>query len=77
LRMLSGSTSPLSSMPNTLSTLLQASPTVHFVNLAQAVLFRDAGLMTVWPEIAKITGLGAVFLLIALSRFRAMLARQR
>ncbi|MGB5559234.1 MAG: ABC transporter permease [Paracoccaceae bacterium] len=75
LRMLSGSTSPLTSMPDALSTLLQASPTVHFVDLAQAVLFRDAGLFTVWPQILTIAALGVVFLAVALGRFRAMLAR--
>ncbi len=76
LRMLSGSTSPLSSMPDALSTLLQASPTVHFVDLAQAVLFRDAGFVAVWPQIATIAVLGAVFFAVALGRFRSMLARQ-
>lgn len=75
LRMLSGSTSPLSGMPDALGTVLQVSPTVHFVDLAQAVLFRDAGFMTVWPQIASIAALGTVFLAVALGRFRTMLAR--
>lgn len=75
LNMLSGATSPLESMPAMLQTILQASPTVHFVKLAQAVLFRDAGPEVVWPQLAVLTGLGAAFLAVALARFRSMLAQ--
>lgn len=76
LRMLSGSTSPLDSLPEPLFLLLQASPTVHFVTLAQAVLFRDAGFLAVLPQLAVLAVIGAAFLSIALLRFRRMLALQ-
>jgi ABC-2 type transport system permease protein len=76
LSMLSGATSPLESMPPVLQILLQASPTVHFVKLSQAVLFRNAGLGLMWPQLLAMSGLGALFLLFALSRFRTMLANQ-
>lgn len=76
LSMLSGATSPLTSMPQGLRLALQASPTVHYVDLAQAVLFRDAGLAIVWPRRAVVLGLGTAFLAIALARFRTMLASQ-
>lgn len=74
LNMLSGATSPIESMPPVLQLLLQASPTVHFVQLAQAVLFRAAGPEVVWPQFAILATLGAAFLAAALARFRTMLA---
>lgn len=45
LAMLSGSNTPLESMPHWLATIMQISPTVHFVSFAQAILYRGAGLM--------------------------------
>ncbi|ACJ01071.1 ABC transporter permease [Rhodospirillum centenum] len=77
LDLLSGSTTPVESMPDGLQTVLQASPAVHFVKLAQAILFRGAGIETVWPQMLLLAGLGLVFLLVALSQFRAMLARSQ
>ncbi|OYQ35994.1 ABC transporter permease [Niveispirillum lacus] len=75
LNMLSGATSPLESMPDALRTLIQLSPTMHFVQLAQAILYRGAGLEIVWPQMLVLAGLGAGFLAVALPQFRAMLAR--
>lgn len=74
VNMLSGATSPLESMPKLLQVLIQASPTVHFVKLAQAVLYRGTGIDIVWPHIVVLAGLGALFLALALTRFRGMLA---
>jgi ABC-2 type transport system permease protein len=75
LNMLSGATSPIESMPQALQVLIQASPTVHFVKLAQAVLYRAAGLEVVWPQLLTLAGLGSLFLAAALARFRTMLAK--
>ncbi len=75
LNMLSGAFSPLESMPEPIQYAIQGSPAVHFVNFAQSVLYRAAGLDIVWPHIAVLVALGAVFLAIALARFRTMLAR--
>ncbi len=77
LNMLSGATSPLESMPEGLAIALQASPTVQFVKVAQAILYRGAGIEVVWPQMLILAGLGAVFLALALSQFRAMLARSQ
>jgi ABC-2 type transport system permease protein len=76
LSMLSGATSPLESMPVALQIALQVSPTVHFVSLAQSVLFRDASVDIIWPQLITIVGLGLLFLSIALGRFRIMLTHQ-
>ncbi|MGQ9368350.1 ABC transporter permease [Azospirillum sp. ST 5-10] len=74
LNLLSGASTPLESMPGVLQAAIQASPTVHFVKLAQAVLYRAAGLDVVWPQLLVLAALGGVFLAAALARFRTMLA---
>ena len=48
LALLSGGTTPLDSMPESLQKAIQFSPTTHFVSFAQAILFRGAGLDVVW-----------------------------
>jgi ABC-2 type transport system permease protein len=75
LNMLSGGASPLEAMPEPLQVAIQVSPAVHFVQFTQSVLCRGAGIDLVWQHLATIVGLGAVFLSIALARFRRMLAR--
>ena len=74
LQMLSGASSPTESMPQAVQTVMLAAPTTHFVSLAQAILFRGAGLAVVWPELLAITAIGAVFFLVALARFRRVVA---
>jgi ABC-2 type transport system permease protein len=72
--MLSGSNTPLESMPPWLAALLQLSPTVHFVSFAQAILYRGAGFTVVWPQFL-VTGVGgALVLALALLRFRRVSA---
>ena len=70
LAMLSGSNTPLESMPPWLATMLQASPTVHFVSLAQAILYRGAGFTVVWRQLLITLVMGGLFLALALLRFR-------
>lgn len=71
LRMLSGSQTPLESMPEMLQKIMQLSPATHFVRLSQAVIYRDAPITLVWPELAIMFGIGCLFFVMALSRFRA------
>ena len=70
LAMLSGSNTPLESMPPWLATMLQASPTVRFVSLAQAILYRGAGFTVVWRQLLITLVMGGLFLALALLRFR-------
>jgi ABC-2 type transport system permease protein len=77
LAMLSGSNTPLESMPAWLATIMQASPTVHFVSSAQAILYRGAGLTVVWPQFAIVALVGGLFLGLALLRFRFAVAETR
>lgn len=77
MMLLSGSTTPMESMPEWLQNAMQLSPSTHFVALSQAVLYRGAGLSIVWPEMAALTVIGAVFFTLALLRFRkALLSAQ-
>jgi ABC-2 type transport system permease protein len=74
LAMLSGSNTPLESMPPWLATIMQASPTVHFVSFAQAILYRGAGFSVVWPQFLIVALIGGLFLALALFRFRKVAA---
>ena len=68
--LLSGGNTPLESMPDTMQTVMQFVPSTHFISLAQAVLFRDAGFDVVWPQLAATGVIGAALFLAALLRFR-------
>ena len=74
LQMLSGGTTPRESMPELVQQVMLAAPTTHFVQLGQAILFRGAGFDVVWPQFIAVAAIGAVFFLIALSRFRKTIA---
>jgi ABC-2 type transport system permease protein len=74
LMLLSGATTPMESMPVWLQYLMNIiSPMPHFVVFAQDVLFRGADFSIVWPEMLIMTVLGAVYLGIALYRFRTVI----
>jgi len=68
--LLSGAHTPLESMPVALQTIMQLVPSTHFVSMAQAVLFRDAGVDVIWPNLLATAIIGAIFFLAALQRFR-------
>jgi ABC-2 type transport system permease protein len=71
LMLLSGTTTPMESMPVWLQYLMNViSPTPHFVIFAQDVLYRGADLSIVWPEILATAVIGAVYFAFALRRFR-------
>ena len=61
-------------MPLAVQTVMLAAPTTHFVSLAQAVLFRGAGLDVVWPQLLAIGAIGTAFFAVALMRFRRSIA---
>ncbi len=74
MMLLSGSNTPLESMPPWLATLMQASPAVHFVSFAQAILYRGAGFAVVWPQFLIVALIGSLFFGLALLRFRKVAA---
>jgi len=75
MNMLSGSNTPLESMPSWLATAMQASPSTHFVSFAQAILYRGAGFGVVWPQFVAVALIGGLFFGLALLRFRSTAAQ--
>jgi ABC-2 type transport system permease protein len=75
MNMLSGSNTPLESMPPWLATIMQASPSTHFVSFAQSILYRGAGIAVVWRQFALVAGIGGLFFLLAILRFRSSAAQ--
>jgi ABC-2 type transport system permease protein len=75
MNLLSGSNTPLESMPYWLATAMQASPSTHFVSFAQAILYRGAGIGVVWPQFVFVGVVGVLFLAIAILRFRSISAQ--
>ena len=72
---LSGSNTPLESMPPWLATIMRASPSTHFVSFAQSILYRGAGIDVVWPEFFATALIGSLFFALALWRFRSVTAQ--
>jgi ABC-2 type transport system permease protein len=77
LQMLSGGMTPSESMPEMVRIVMQAAPTTHFVSIAQAILYRGAGLSIVWPQFAAIALIGSVFFVASLMRFRAAVSQMQ
>jgi ABC-2 type transport system permease protein len=76
MQLLSGSNTPMESMPVWLQYVMRTiSPTPHFVEFAQAVLYRGAGLSIVWRQLAAIAVIGAIYLAISLRQFRRMMVQ--
>jgi ABC-2 type transport system permease protein len=75
MNMLSGSNTPLESMPAWLATVMQASPSTHFVSFAQSILYRGAGIDVVWPEFLAVASVGGLFFFLAILRFRSTAAQ--
>lgn len=74
LQMLSGGSTPRESMPQAVQDIMQLAPTTHFIQIGQAILYRGAGMDTVWPSFLALTVIGAAFFLFALRRFRKTLS---
>lgn len=70
MEMLSGGMTPRESMPEFLQYLMLIAPTTHFVELAQAILYRGAGLNVVWPAFLWLIGIALVFFYVAWKRFK-------
>ena len=73
LQVLSGAQTPRESMPEFVQGIMLAAPNTHFVMLAQAILFRGAGLDVVWPQLLMLLLIGAGLFALSLRQFRAFL----
>ena len=73
-QLLSGSSTPMESMPVWLQYVMQTiSPTPHFVSFAQAVLFRGADITLVWRPMVAMIIIGVVYFIVAQRRFRRVI----
>lgn len=70
LNMLSGGMTSRESMPQFVQDVMQTMPTTHFVSLAQAILYRGADFLIVWPQFIYLIIIGGAFFGAALLRFR-------
>ena len=68
--MLSGGLTPRESMPLIIQRIMLISPTTHFISASRGILFRGAGIESVWREFIYMFLIGAVLFSITLSRFR-------
>lgn len=77
IQFLSGGETPVEGQPEWLqaSTLLLASR--HFIAASQAIIFKGAGLASIWPELAAIVVLGLALLMASLMLFRRSVASDR
>ncbi|MDJ0630851.1 MAG: ABC transporter permease [Rhodobacter sp.] len=75
--MLSGGMSPIESQPDYVQPFTWLLPSRHFMEFAQAVVFRGADIGAVWPVMLNMAALGAVFLAISLLIFRRSITAGR
>ncbi len=76
MNMLSGGMTPLESMPEVLQFVMSFVPSTIYVSLAQAVLFRDADLSIIWPQMLLMLAVGLMLFVYSTLRFRSFLERQ-
>lgn len=74
MMMLSGGMTPIESQPPWLQPITQLLPSRHFMAYSQAIVFRGAGIETVWPELLAMVGLGSIFFGASLRMFRRSLS---
>lgn len=68
--MLSGITAPMEAMPTWVRHLMSLSPLRHFIDIANGILLKGAGLNILWDSVLAMTALGAALFGFGLWRFR-------
>lgn len=77
LQLLSGGVTPAESMPWLVRDMMLATPTTHFILLAQNILFRGSGFGVVWPQLLALSVIGVGLFGIALARFRKTISEMQ
>ena len=75
MQMLSGGSTPFESMPLFVQRVMQVAPTTHFVELAQAILYRGAGMDVVWKPYLILAIIGSSLFALSLARFRKTISQ--
>jgi ABC-2 type transport system permease protein len=74
LQLLSGGSTPVESQPPWMQRLTLLLPSRHFVSFSQAIIFRGAGIETVWPQFLSVAAIGLAFFAFSLRQFRQSIA---
>jgi ABC-2 type transport system permease protein len=77
LQLLSGGNTPVESQPAWMQRLTLILPSRHFVAFSQAIIYRGAGLETVWPQFLAVAGIGLLLFVLSLRLFRQSIAVTR
>ena len=77
LQLLSGGNTPVESQPEWMQRLTLVLPSRHFVAFSQAIIYRGAGLETVWPQFLAVAGIGLLLFVLSLRLFRQSIAVSR
>ena len=68
---LSGTYTPVESMPDSIRWFTTVSPMRYYIEFATSVVFRGAGLDVLWSKLAALTAIGTVLFVGSMLRFRA------
>jgi ABC-2 type transport system permease protein len=74
LQLLSGGSTPVESQPLWMQRLTLLLPSRHFVGFSQAIIFRGAGIGTVWPQFLAVGAIGLAFFAFSIGQFRKSIA---
>jgi ABC-2 type transport system permease protein len=77
LQLLSGGNTPVESQPEWMQRLTLILPSRHFVAFSQAIIYRGAGITTVWPQFLAVTVIGLGLFILSLTLFRKSIAVTR
>lgn len=77
LQMLSGGQTPRESVPELVQYFMLVAPNTHYVMLAQAILFRGAGIEAVWLNLVALAAIGGGLFAFSLGRLRRSLSEIR
>ncbi len=77
LQLLSGGNTPVESQPDWMQRITLILPSRHFVAFSQAIIYRGAGLETVWPQFLAVAGIGLLLFVFSLRIFRQSIAVSR
>jgi ABC-2 type transport system permease protein len=72
--MLSGTWTPMESMPAWLRALMYLSPLRHFIEIAYGILLRGAGFGVLWDSVLPMAAIGVALFALGLARFRTQFA---
>ena len=68
--MLSGTWTPMESMPVWLRSLMYFSPLRHFIEIAYGIMLRGAGIGLIWDSVLAMAAIGIALFALGLARFR-------